>query len=46
MIYNIKNSSKYQPIFQKFDIQKNVQNKILSKFKFYCLGFDLIPNNR
>ena len=45
MIDNKKLVANIDLFFQNFDIQKNILNKILSKFKLYCLGFDKIPNN-
>ena len=40
MIYNKNLVASVDLFFLNFDIQKNIQNKILSKFKFNCLGLD------
>ena len=41
MIYDKKNLvANIDLFFLNFDIQKNIQNKILSKFKLNWLGFD------
>ena len=45
MIYNKNLVANIDLFFLNVDIKKNIQNKIISKFKFYCLGFDLMPNN-